>query len=321
MAGTAETAAAGGSGGARGGSAGALERASSGSRRPPHPQRHRRLRDRHLSDPANALHVVLRRQLAVPGDTTRSSGSTTTRTRWATRDFWSAVRRTAYFTFVSTGLELVLGLGIALLLNAPLRARWLFRTIVVLPWALPTIVNGAMWRYIFNAQYGVLNAMLTQVGLQNHYHAWLNSQTFALNAVIFADVWKNTSLVAFFLLAGPDDDPARSVRGGAGRRRERLAGVPAHHAADAEAGDRRRARAAHDRGLQGLRHHLRDDARRPGQRDAERRPLHLPAGVLQRAVRLRRRARVSDRACSSPPSRSSTCGRSEARTRRWGGER
>jgi ABC-type sugar transport system permease subunit len=117
-------------------------------------------------------------------------------------EFWSAVRRTAYFTVVSTGLELTLGMGIALLLNAPLRARWLFRSIVVLPWALPTIVNGALWRYIFNAQYGVLNAILTQVGLQSHYHAWLNSQTFALNAVIFADVWKNTSLVAFLLLAG-----------------------------------------------------------------------------------------------------------------------
>jgi ABC-type sugar transport system permease subunit len=117
-------------------------------------------------------------------------------------DFWSAVERTGYFTIVLTFLEVTLGLGIALLLNAPLRARWLFRSIVVLPWALPTIVNGALWRYIFNAQYGVLNAVLTQLGFQAHYHAWLNSQVFALNAVIVADVWKNTSLVAFILLAG-----------------------------------------------------------------------------------------------------------------------
>jgi ABC-type sugar transport system permease subunit len=117
-------------------------------------------------------------------------------------DFWSAVRRTAYFTVVSTSLELVFGLAIAMLLAAPLRARWLFRSIVVLPWALPTIVNGALWRYVFNAQYGVLNAILTQLGFQDTYHTWLNSQTFALNAVIFADVWKNTSLVAFILLAG-----------------------------------------------------------------------------------------------------------------------
>ena len=117
-------------------------------------------------------------------------------------EFWSAVERTAYFTLVSTGLELVFGMGIALLLYAPLRLRWLFRTIVVLPWALPTIVNGAMWRYFFNAQYGVINALLTQLGLQSSYHAWFGSPFEALNIVILADVWKNTSLVAFFLLAG-----------------------------------------------------------------------------------------------------------------------
>ena len=117
-------------------------------------------------------------------------------------DFWSAVERTAYFTFVSTGFELLFGMAIALLLYAPLRARWLFRTIVVLPWALPTIVNGAMWRYFFNAQYGVVNAALTQLGITSSYHAFLSSPFAALNIVVFADVWKNTSLVAFFLLAG-----------------------------------------------------------------------------------------------------------------------
>ncbi len=117
-------------------------------------------------------------------------------------EFWSPVERTVYFTVVSTGLELVFGIGIALLLYAPLRGRWLFRTIVVLPWALPTIVNGAMWRYFFNAQYGVVNALLTQLGISSSYHAFLSSPVAALNIVILADVWKNTSLVAFFLLAG-----------------------------------------------------------------------------------------------------------------------
>jgi ABC-type sugar transport system permease subunit len=117
-------------------------------------------------------------------------------------EFWSAIQRTAYFTFLSTGLELVLGMLIALLLNAPLRARWLFRTIVVLPWALPTIVNGAMWRYMFNAQYGVVNAALTQLHIIGSYEAWFSKPFLALNLVVLADVWKNTSLVAFFLLAG-----------------------------------------------------------------------------------------------------------------------
>ncbi len=114
-----------------------------------------------------------------------------------------AAGHTLYFTVVSTALELVLGLGLAMLLAAPLRGRWLFRGIVILPWALPTIVNGAMWRWILNAEYGVLNALLTQLGLQSQYRSWLGTDPFlALNMVIVADVWKNTSLVAFFMLAG-----------------------------------------------------------------------------------------------------------------------
>lgn len=117
-------------------------------------------------------------------------------------DFWASVGRTVYFTGVSTAVELVLGACIALLLNAPMRWAWLFRAIVVLPWAIPTIVNAALWRDIFSAQYGPLNAALTQLGLIDSYHAWLGQPFEALNMVMVADIWKNTSIVAFFLLAG-----------------------------------------------------------------------------------------------------------------------
>lgn len=116
--------------------------------------------------------------------------------------FWAAIGRTLYFTIVSTALELTLGMMLALLLNARLRMRWLFRAIVVLPWAVPTIVNAAMWKGIFNAQYGSLNAALTQLGLTDEYIAWLGDPALALNMVILADAWKTTPLVAFFLLAG-----------------------------------------------------------------------------------------------------------------------
>ncbi|NUT08412.1 MAG: sugar ABC transporter permease, partial [Hamadaea sp.] len=79
----------------------------------------------------------------------------------------------------------------------------------ILPWALPTIVNGAMWRWILNAEYGALNALLTQLHLMGDYRSWLGSDPFlALNMVVVADVWKNTSLVAFFLLAGLSAIPA-----------------------------------------------------------------------------------------------------------------
>jgi ABC-type sugar transport system permease subunit len=139
-------------------------------------------------------------------------------------DFWSTILRTLYFTVGSTALELVFGLGLALLLNAPLRMRWLFRAIVVLPWALPTVVNGAMWRGVLNAQYGSLNALLTQVHVIPTYHSWLGTPWSALNMLIIADVWKTTPLVAFFLLTGlqgiPSDiyesakvDGASAIRG------------------------------------------------------------------------------------------------------------
>ena len=115
---------------------------------------------------------------------------------------WSAAGHTVYFTLVSTAAELVGGMLLALLMNAPLRARWLLRAIVIVPWALPTIVNGAMWSGMLNSQSGVLNALFTELHLTDHYISFLGSPFMALNLVIAADVWKNTSLVAFFLLAG-----------------------------------------------------------------------------------------------------------------------
>lgn len=120
----------------------------------------------------------------------------------ANPDFWASVRRTAYFTVVSTFLELGFGMLLGLLLNVPFRGRWLLRSLVVLPWALPTIVNGTMWRWILNPDYGALNALLTQVHLLSSYRSWLGSPTLALNMVILADVWKNTPLAAFLVLSG-----------------------------------------------------------------------------------------------------------------------
>jgi multiple sugar transport system permease protein/N,N'-diacetylchitobiose transport system permease protein len=116
--------------------------------------------------------------------------------------FYPVLGQTLYFTFASTLLELTLGIAVAMLLNAPLRARWLWRSIVVLPWALPTIVNGALWRWIFNGQYGALNGLLDTLHISDTPHQWLGSPFLALNCVILADVWKNTSIVVFFVLAG-----------------------------------------------------------------------------------------------------------------------
>jgi multiple sugar transport system permease protein/N,N'-diacetylchitobiose transport system permease protein len=116
-------------------------------------------------------------------------------------DFWASVFRALYFTFVSTALELTLGLGLALLMDQPLRGRWILRTLIILPWALPTVVNALMWRWIDNAEYGALNALLTQLGLLQDYVVWLSNPDLAMWMVIIADVWKMTPLVAILFLA------------------------------------------------------------------------------------------------------------------------
>jgi ABC-type sugar transport system permease subunit len=120
----------------------------------------------------------------------------------ASGNFWGAVGRALFFTVASTALELLFGLALALLMDQPLRGRWLLRTIIILPWALPTIVNALMWRWIDNAEYGSLNALLTQTGIISHYQAWLSNSDTAMWMVIVADVWKLTPLVAILLLAG-----------------------------------------------------------------------------------------------------------------------
>jgi len=116
-------------------------------------------------------------------------------------DFWSAVWRSLFFTVSSTAIELVLGVGLALLMDQPLRLRWLLRSLVILPWALPTIVNALMWRWIDNAEYGALNALLFQSGLIDGYRQWLSDPGTAMWMVIIADAWKMTPLVAILVLA------------------------------------------------------------------------------------------------------------------------
>jgi len=117
------------------------------------------------------------------------------------KTFWQSTGRTFYFSFVSIGLEMVLGILIALLLNERIRGSAFLRTIIILPWAVPTIVNGAMWKWIYHPEYGALNALLTQLNIIPQYQSWLSKPWLAMNMVILADVWKMTPLVVIFLLA------------------------------------------------------------------------------------------------------------------------
>jgi ABC-type sugar transport system permease subunit len=122
--------------------------------------------------------------------------------------FWETIRRTLYFTFVSVGLELVLGLGIAQLIQSrPLGWQFL-RVSLIIPWAIPTIVNGTMWRWIYNADYGALNGLLVQIGIIHRYIPFLTQPRTAMNLVILADIWHSVPFIALILQAALATLPA-----------------------------------------------------------------------------------------------------------------
>jgi multiple sugar transport system permease protein len=121
--------------------------------------------------------------------------------------FYAVVWTTIRFVLYSVGAEFLLGLGTALLLDQNFHGRNLLRGLIILPWALPTVVNATMWRLIYNPDFGALNALLTQFGLLDAYRSWLGEPQSALLAVCFADVWKNFPLVTLIALAALQSVP------------------------------------------------------------------------------------------------------------------
>lgn len=147
-------------------------------------------------------------------------------------DFLASILRTLYFTVVSVALEGIIGVLVALLLNQKFYGRSVLRVLVILPWALPTIVNAMMWRLNFNPDYGSINALLAQLGIIDGYRSWLGSPDSALNAVMLADVWKNYPLVTLMTLAAMQSIPedlfeAARLDGASAFRRFRAITFPA----------------------------------------------------------------------------------------------
>ncbi len=120
----------------------------------------------------------------------------------ATPRFWASLAHTAFFTAASVTLELILGLVLALAMQRAGRGRTLIRATVLVPWALPTVVAALLWRFLFQSDAGVVNAVLMAVGVLDQPVVWLAGAATAWVPVILADVWKTTPFVALLLLAG-----------------------------------------------------------------------------------------------------------------------
>lgn len=123
--------------------------------------------------------------------------------------FWVAVRRTTVYTIVSVVGTAALALVFALLLNEAFPGRRLLSIILLIPWATPSIVNGLMWKWIYDPNFGSLNGLLDRLGLIDRYQLWLADPDKTLLLVAQAAIWKQMPLAAILLLvtmkAIPDD--------------------------------------------------------------------------------------------------------------------
>ena len=116
--------------------------------------------------------------------------------------FWGSFRIGLVWAFGVTALQFLLALGLSLLLNQPLRMRWLARTLALVPWAMPPVIVGIMWQLVYHPDAGLLNEGLYRLGLEAFTANWLGDFTTALPAVIAVGVWAGMPQTTIVLLAG-----------------------------------------------------------------------------------------------------------------------
>jgi trehalose/maltose transport system permease protein len=116
--------------------------------------------------------------------------------------FRDAVWETVKFTLITVSFEFVLGMIIALVVNSNFKGRGVMRAVMLVPWAIPTVISAQMWKWMYDDIYGVINDAGTRLHILSHNHAWISEPSTSLAAVSAVDIWKTTPFVALLLLAG-----------------------------------------------------------------------------------------------------------------------
>ncbi|MFJ4364920.1 carbohydrate ABC transporter permease [Streptomyces chartreusis] len=145
--------------------------------------------------------------------------------------FWESFRIGLVWAVGVTVPQFLLALGLALLLNEDLRLRWLARALAIVPWAMPEVVVGVMWRLVYNPDAGILNETIRDLGLGDG-RDWLSGLGTALPAVVVVGIWAGMPTTTVALLAGLQNTPrelheAAAVDGAGAWRRFRTVTWPA----------------------------------------------------------------------------------------------
>ncbi len=115
--------------------------------------------------------------------------------------FWDTLWWTLAFTGVSVFIELLIGMGLALIMNKKIPGQGIIRTAILVPWAIPTIVSGIVWTQFFS-QNGLVNYIFQVLGLAEKPLSWLGNEWLARLSILIADIWKNTPYMSLLLLSG-----------------------------------------------------------------------------------------------------------------------
>lgn len=115
--------------------------------------------------------------------------------------FQNAVKNSVVWTLVNLGAQLALAMGVALVLNEKLKGRAIFRTLALLPWAIPAAISALTFSALYDTKIGVFNAVLIKLGILGEGYSFLGNVATAMPAVIVANVWKSTPFLMIFILA------------------------------------------------------------------------------------------------------------------------
>ena len=121
--------------------------------------------------------------------------------------FWNAFGVSLFYTFVSVPIELVFGLGLALLLQKEFKYKYVAQAAILFPWALPTVINAKVWAWMLHPDFGVISDILVRAGLLAQPFPFLSKPDIALYTMTGITIWKTTSFMALILLAGLSSIP------------------------------------------------------------------------------------------------------------------
>jgi ABC-type sugar transport system permease subunit len=147
------------------------------------------------------------------------------------RIFWIALRNTLVFTTATTILQTIIPLFVAVLLNAGWRGSIFFRTVLFIPVIISFVVSGLLWRMIYDANFGVVNTVLTEIGLERLAHPWLADPRTVMPAIILVSLWQSLGFYMLIFFAGLQGIPAElyevaSMDGASALQKLRFVTVP-----------------------------------------------------------------------------------------------